>query len=113
MAELEVVASAPRAASGVSAAIPVQPGYEDLALSVDVAAVSGAGPTLDLSVEWSTDGGTSWFSADPADAFAQITQDTQDKVKVFAIKGGQYRIRWAIGGTTPSFTFSIRESPQR
>ena len=28
---------------------------------------------LDLSIEWSTDGGTTWFVGQPADTFTQVT----------------------------------------
>ncbi|MGH2692326.1 MAG: hypothetical protein ACRDHM_07450 [Actinomycetota bacterium] len=103
-----VVASAARTATGQSAAIDTQQA-EELDLLVDVTAVSGTTPTLDLSVEWS-DNGTDWFAAEPADTLTQITA-TKKTTKTFDVKAANYRIVWMVGGTTPSFTFSVREHP--
>ena len=75
-------------------------------LMATVTAVSGTTPTLDLSVQWSNDGGTTWAGADTADSFAQITA-TKNTVKQFAVKGAMFRVVYTIGGTTPSFTFSL------
>lgn len=110
----EVVASAARTTTGTSNAIAAaslgnEPGTR-LNLVVNVTAVSGT-PTLDLTVEWSHDGGTTWATADPADAFTQITTAVA-KAKQFAIKTPTYRLRWTIGGGTPSLTFSIQEFVQ-
>jgi hypothetical protein len=77
-------------------------------LEVNVSAASGTTPTLDLTVEWSPDGGTTWYKADTPDAFTQITAAKQ-VVKSFTLKGTSYRVVWTIGGTTPSFTFDVKE----
>lgn len=63
---------------------------------------------MTASVEWSSDGGTTFMQSDPADAFTAITAAAK-KVKAFSIKARHYRIVWTITGTTPSFTFSVRE----
>lgn len=102
-----VVPSATRTATGVSSAISLAVEGDSLSLLADVTAVSGVGPTLDLTVEWSHDG-TSWAVAEPADSFAQITA-AKTVAKTFTVKGPMYRVRWAIGGTTPSFTFSVAQ----
>lgn len=104
----EVVASAARTVTGTSAAI--NPGRlgSRVNLLADVTAASGTTPTLDLTVEWSHDAGTTWAASDPADAFTQITAATV-KAKQFNVKAPTYRVRWTIAGTTPSFTFSVRE----
>lgn len=82
---------------------------EWLVLGVDVSASSGTTPTLDVTVQWSLDGGTTWATTDGTpDAFAQITTTTS-KIKRFAALAGTYRVVWTIAGTTPSFTFSVRE----
>lgn len=65
------------------------------------------GPTLDLSVEWSHDGAR-WGASEPADTFAQITA-AKTVVKRFDVRAPLCRIRWAIAGTTPSFTFSVAQ----
>lgn len=109
--EIEIVASAARTADGDSGPKDTQPGTDVLALLVDVTVASGGDATLDLSVEWSPDGGTTWFEAEPADTLAQITE-AKKVVKRFDPKAGTYRVVWTIAGTTPSFTFSVLESPQ-
>ena len=103
-----VVASAARTTTGTSSALDAPEGA-DLVLSASVTAASGTTPTLDLSVEWSSDGGTTWYTADPADTITQFTAAAA-RVKRFTAKGTEYRVRWTIGGTTPSFTFAVTES---
>lgn len=102
-----VIASAARTTSGQSASlqcgqVPV------ISLLVNVTAASGTTPTLDITVQWSPDGGATWASADPVDSFTQITA-AGNVAKRFAVKANVYRIVYTIGGTTPSFTFSVRE----
>lgn len=110
-----VVASAARTTTGQSAAIVSADvevawiGDSALSLMVNVTAASGTTPTLDLSLQWSSDGGTTWHTPDTAQTFAQITATTA-KVKNFAVLGDVYRIVWTVGGTTPSFTFSVVET---
>ena len=77
---------------------------DELAVMLDVTAVSGTTPSMTVSVQWSNDGST-WFTADPADAFTAITAATK-VTKSFTIKGLYARLNYAITGTTPSFTFS-------
>lgn len=103
----EVVASAARTSSGNSGKLTPSWPAQQLQLFVDVTAVSGT-PTLDLAVEWSPDGGSTWFPGDPADSFTQITA-AKNVVERFAVKAPDYRIVWTIAGTTPSFTFAIDE----
>ena len=75
-----------------------------VAIAVDVTAASGTTPTLDFEVEWSPDG-TNWVSADTtADTMAQITT-AAGAAKAFDAKAPFARLKWTIGGTTPSFTF--------
>jgi len=111
---VEVVASAARTTTGQTGAL--QPGgkiisvnREHLNLLVDVTANDGTTPTLDLSVEWSMDGGSTWAVGDTADAFTQIGDTTTTVVEQFQLKAPHYRIKWTLGGTSPSYTFSIRE----
>jgi hypothetical protein len=106
-----VVSSAARTASGTSSSADVRDqlergiGTSQLNVLVDVTAASGTGPTLDLEVEWSNDG-TTWASAETADTFTQITAATTVS-KRFTVKASHYRIKWTVGGTAPSFTFSV------
>lgn len=97
-------ASAAATTSGTTAAIRNENG-DELAVEVDVTAVTGTGPSMTVSVEWSHDG-TTWFTGDPPDVFTAITA-VGKKVKEFDMKGPWYRVAWAITGTTPSFTFAL------
>lgn len=100
---LTVLASAARTATGQSTAFPVGTG-DDVAVFVDVTAVSGTSPSMTVNVEWSNDN-VSWFVADPVDAFSATTAAAK-KVKSFTVKGQYARLNFTITGTTPSFTFS-------
>lgn len=104
----EVVASAARTATGTSAAVDTRSAAARLNILVDVTAASGTTPTLDVTVEWSFDGGTTWAVSDPADSFTQLTAAAV-RAKQFNIKAPTYRLRWTIAGATPSFTFSVSE----
>lgn len=98
-----ILASAARTVTGQSTAFDVG-NLDTLDVLVSVTAVSGTSPSMTVNVEWTNDGST-WFVADPADAFTAITA-TGNKVKQFAVKGLSARLNYAISGTTPSFTFA-------
>ena len=95
------VASAARTTSSNSGALDAS-GIRTVSLLLDVTAASGTTPTLNVSVEESDDG-TTWRSVG---AFAQKTAVSNER-KSFAIAGDYYRVVWTVGGTTPSFTFSV------
>ena len=97
------VASAARTASGNGATQTAS--GSSLAAMVRASAVSGALPTLAVQVHWSMDG-VNFGPADPADAFTPITA-AGALARQFTVKASHYRFVWSIGGTTPSFTFSI------
>lgn len=105
---ISVAASAARTATGNSGSKQVSPDAPNLAILVDVTAQAGVTPTLTFSVEWSHDG-TTFAAVDTADDFVQITgaQVPRQRVKAFAVKGKHFRVVWTVGGTTPSFTFSV------
>lgn len=71
-------------------------------LLLDVTAVSGT-PTLDVTVETSFDGSTSWRSLG---AFAQKTAVSSER-KSFGGCDRFVRAVATIGGGTPSLTFSV------
>lgn len=72
-------------------------------LLLDVTAASGTTPTLDVTVETSYDGSTGWTS------LGTFTQKTAAGTQRKNFSGADRFVRatWAIGGTTPSFTFSV------
>lgn len=100
----EVLSSAARTASGTSGAVAIDPGA-NVHVVLNTTAASGTTPTLDVSLEWSLDGGTTW--AAPGDAFAQVTA-AGVAMKSIPAKAPLARVRWVIGGTSPSFTFDVR-----
>jgi hypothetical protein len=69
-----------------------------------VTAASGTTPTLDVVIEDTLDG-TNWNSV------ATFTQKTAAAVQAVDITSVAFsdrlRVRWTVGGTTPSFTFSV------
>lgn len=97
------VPSAARTTTGQSSAIDCG-NSRNVALLVDVTAVSGTTPSATFSVEWSHDG-TNWFAADPADVMTAITAAAK-RVKYVDTKAPNMRLVWTITGTTPSFTFA-------
>lgn len=70
---------------------------------LNVTAVSGTTPTLDVVIEDSLDG-TNW---NVIGTFAQDTAVGREVINVTTPFADQVRVRWVIGGTTPSFTFSV------
>ncbi len=93
--------SAARTADGQSEPIDASEYLEAHAL-LDVTAVSGMLPTLDLVIETSPDK-ANWF---PHTTFSQKTDAGKD-LRTLSNLGKYVRARWTIGGTTPSFTFSL------
>lgn len=77
-------------------------GNTNLRLDLDVTAASGTTPTLDATVQTSKDGAT-WRTLG---TFAQKTAISAER-KSFGGCDRFARIIWTIGGTTPSFTFSV------
>jgi hypothetical protein len=100
--DVELAASAARTATGQGAAVALGD-RGTLRLLLDVTAASGTGPTLDVTVETSFDGATGWRSLG---TFAQKTAVASER-KSFPGCDRYVRATWTVGGTTPSFTFSV------
>ena len=123
-----LVASAARTATGNSGAITLPTDLGGIMWLLSVTAASGTSPTLDLAIQVTDDDGTTWFT------FAGFTQHSATGEKAFvtthdnrgiaalaewdtsddtapavhnAPLSRKIRIVWTIGGTNPSFTFSI------
>lgn len=73
-----------------------------LRLLLDVTAASGTSPTIDVAVQTSYDNST-WRAVA---SFAQLTAAGSER-KSFTGIDRYARIVATIGGTTPSFTFSV------
>lgn len=101
-----LVASSARTATGNSGAIAVGSGAANLELELEVSAVSGTSPTMTLSIQWSDDGTNFGSNDGSADGFAQVTA-TGNVVKSIPVRAPYMQLTWTIGGTSPSFTFSV------
>jgi hypothetical protein len=74
-----------------------------LRFQLNVTAASGTSPTLDVVVEDTLDG-TNWNTVG---TFAQRTAAGRQVIDITSPFSGRLRVRWTIGGTAPSFTFSV------
>ena len=79
--------------------------YNEAVMFLDVTAASGTSPTLDVKIQTSPDNGTTWF--DEGTAFTQAVAATKE-IKKITNFGDIIRAVCTIGGTTPSFTFSLK-----
>lgn len=107
----DVVTSQTVTASGQGNTIPIARGSSTpskITLGLNISAASGTTPTFDLAVQWSFDGGTTWLTGPTADSFPQFTANGSRAMSLDP-KGDAYRLKWTVAGTTPSFTFSVRE----
>ena len=73
-------------------------------VNIPVTAVSGATPTLDVSIEESDDSGTNWFKVYD---FPRITATGMYRSPVIPLTGNRVRYVQTVGGATPSFTRAI------
>lgn len=93
------------AATATSASMDLA-SYGTVRLDLHVSVATGTLPTLDVTVQTSPDG-TNWSTL--GTAFTQATAAT-DQHKVFAGADRYLRAVSTIGGTTPSFTYSLSGS---
>lgn len=99
------VASGARTASGNTGALNGYGPGSTIRAQLNVTAASGTTPTLDVVIEDSVDGGTTW---NVVGTFAQNTGAPGTQViNVTAPFSDTLRVRWTVGGTTPSFTFQV------
>ncbi len=86
-------------------------------ITVNMGAVTGTSPTLDMKVQISTDGGTTWVDL-PGAVFPQFTTTGAKTLLIYpsatpvansavsAPLPRSWRVVWAVAGTTPSFTIT-------
>lgn len=125
---LVLVSSAARIATGNSGSIKI-PLADCYAFVLDVTAVTGTTPTLDVAIQSSYNKGTNF---DTSYRFAQAVAAVKRRLNVQAQMGRgeagtevaiadiggalnantvltrDIRVLWTIGGTNPSFTFTVR-----
>lgn len=68
---------------------------------LNISAVSGTNPTLDVDIQESDDSGTNWFTVY---SFPRITATGQYRSPKLALSGNRIRYVQTLGGTSPSFT---------
>lgn len=99
--DITLAPSATITATTNGAAFDVRKGC--LALTLNVTAASGTSPTLDVAVQTRRDASDAWRAVA---AFAQRTAAGSER-RCFAGCDRQVRVVATVGGTTPSFTFSV------
>jgi hypothetical protein len=97
------IASAAIAVSATTAAFTPAQGVS-YQVNVPVTAVSGAGATLDLSIEESDDSGTNWVKVYD---FPRITATGMYRSPVIQLTGNRIRYVQTVAGSSPSFTRSL------
>jgi len=99
--------TAARSATGQTSGIDLKDYDGDVVFLLDSAAGTGTSPTLDVTIEDSAD--DSSFAAITDAAFTQVTGTASaQKLVVNKDSARRYvRVKYTIGGTTPSFTFSV------
>lgn len=107
LSDLVVQDNVTRTATGNST--PIEVGDRGVAnLEVVVTAASGTTPTLDIAIQTSKDGsGTGLGAWRTIASFAQLTAAGSER-KSFAGLDRFVRATSTIGGTTPSFTYSVK-----
>lgn len=102
------LASEARTATGNSVDITLDGGSK-LAVYLDVTAASGTSPTLDVTVKAKDPVSGKYFTIG---TFAQKTVVANEAIFIgsgadneFAVK--TFRVEYTVGGTSPSFTFSV------
>ena len=91
-------------ASGTSAGAPDYGAANTLRAQLNVTAVTGTTPTLDVVIEDSVDGGATWNTVG---TFTQKTAVAREVINITVPFGDSLRVRWTVGGTTPNFTFAV------
>lgn len=98
------VPSAARTTSGSLTAGSHYASVDSIRAQLNVTAVSGTSPTLNVVIEDSLDAGVTWNTIG---TFAQRTAAGREVINITIPFGSTVRVSWTIGGTTPSFTFVV------
>lgn len=96
-----LVASAARTTNNDSGAITGFGSAQTLRIQLNTTAIVG---TLDVVVEDSLDSGATWNAVA---TFVQVTAVNRQVLNVTTPFSDRLRVRWTIGGATPSSTFAV------
>jgi hypothetical protein len=102
-AQLTAVASQTVTTSGVSSPVELAQ-YRTAKLCLDVSAASGALPTLTATIETAPMASASTWRT--VGAFSPVIASSSQDVRFHSLDRF-IRVRWTVGGTSPSFTFSV------
>lgn len=80
--------------------------YSESQVALNVTAVAGTSPTLDIDYQVSLDDGVTWFTKD---SFAQATTTGTELITLTAPIGVRGRFVCTLGGTAPDFTFTLKQ----
>ena len=110
--KLDLIAGPPtatRTATGQTSGIDLRAYDGDVLFLLDSAAGGGSSPTLDVTIEESADNSSFAAVASGAVAFTQVTGTASaQKVALNKDDAKRYvRIKYTIGGSSPTFTFSV------
>lgn len=78
-------------------------GFGSLTFLLNITAVSGTSPTMQLALDYSEDG-TVWSQILKT---VRFTSSTNFRFQRISLSAKYYRYRWILAGTAPSFTFSV------
>lgn len=101
-------ASAARTTSGNSGDLAVGM-YTELAIDANLSAVSGTSPTIQFFVDRKGADGSYypiWQQSSASTAIGQVSTSIGAGCSSNQAFGSTIRLRWTIGGTSPSWTFS-------
>ena len=102
--EQTYLASATYTANGDSGATPLDTTYGSVVVFfLNVTAVSGTSPTLNLYIDIQDPASGNWANQY---AFPQITAAGL-YYQPLQVQSTKYRVRWVLGGVSPSFSFSV------
>jgi hypothetical protein len=100
-----LLASAARTTSGNTESTPVSVGwYKEADLFLNVSAASGGSPTLDVVIETQDPASGVWATLT---SFTQKTTTGSELKTISTNLGYRIAVKYTIGGSTPSFTFSV------
>lgn len=100
--------TAARTATGNGTGVDMQTYDGDVVLVLDSAAGTGTTPTLAITVEHSDVSGSGYTAISGAAFTTVTTTASQQELVISKDEAKRYvRVTYTLGGTTPSFTFSV------
>jgi hypothetical protein len=99
-----LVSFAARTTSGSTAATAGWGSAKVLRVQLNVTAVAGTSPMLDVVIEDTVDAGVTFNTVG---TFVQKTAVGREAINIATPFTDTLRVRWTLGGVSPSFTFAV------